>query len=407
MVVDLHTHYPMHVGPEDQLLAALQLWSDRGRTSALDLLDAAVLQGASRFWNWESATAGPRVTIDGLRAGDVGVALSVLTLPLLEMGNRLTTWYARSPPYGAHPKRHYPAALLRQLDAVEQRVARRHADTVAVARSPAELEAIQDAGKLALVHCVEGGFSLGDRPEAIERTVQTLAARGIAYVTVAHLAWWRVATNVPCFPFAPDALYNRLFPQPDIGLSELGRTAVRALVAAGVLVDLTHMSQASLDDTFSLLDEVDPEGTVPVLATHCGYRFGGQAYNVDDATIRRIAARDGVVGLILSTYFMDDGLDAQPSSFDESFDLLCRHIDAIHGVTGSYANLAVGTDHDGFVKPTLPGLGDSAQLGRLGPALEARYGRTAAEAIQSGNALRVLHAGWRGAHAPGATAAAA
>jgi microsomal dipeptidase-like Zn-dependent dipeptidase len=233
-----------------------------------------------------------------------------------------------------------------------------------------------------------------------------LAARGVAYVTLAHLVWRHVATNVPCVPFASDELYNKIFPQPDVGLSELGRAAVRAMVAAGVLIDITHMSQAALEDTFALLDELDPGGTVPVLASHCGYRFGGQAYNLDDTTIRRIAERDGVVGLMLSTYFMADGLDAEPASFDESFDLLCRHVDAIHGVTGSYANLAVGTDLDGFIKPTLPGLGDSAQLRRLGPALQARYGRTTAEAIQSGNAMRVLRAGWRTTREPGPTAAA-
>jgi microsomal dipeptidase-like Zn-dependent dipeptidase len=288
------------------------------------------------------------------------------------------------------------------MDAVEQRVTRKHPHTVEIARSPDEIDAAQAAGRLALVHCVEGGFSLGASPESIERTVRVLAARGVAYVTLAHLAWRHVATNVTCMPFASDDLYTRIFPQPDVGLSELGRAAVRAMVAEGVLLDITHMSQAALDDTFELLDELDPEGTVPVLASHCGYRFGQQAYNLDDATIRRIAARDGVIGLMLSTYFMADGLDADPSSLGASFDLLCRHIDAIRGVTGSYANIAVGTDLDGFIKPTLPGLGDSAQLERLGPALEACYGRATAEAIQSDNAMRVLRAGWRGTRTPDA-----
>lgn len=396
----------MHVGPPDPGQVALEVWSQRGRASAIDRFDATVLRSASRLWNWESATAGPRVTIESLRAGGVGVALSVLCSPLLEMGNRLTRRYSRKPPYGAPPEDHYTAVLMRQMAAVERRVARWHPDAVAVARSPAEVDAIQAAGKLALVHCVEGGFSLGADAQSIQRTVRMLAARGVAYVTLAHLVWRHVATNVPCVPFASDELYNKIFPQPDVGLSELGRAAVRAMVAAGVLIDITHMSQAALDDTFALLDELDPEGTVPALASHCGYRFGGQAYNLDDTTIRRIAERDGVVGLMLSTYFMADGLDAEPASFDESFDLLCRHVDAIHGVTGSYANLAVGTDLDGFIKPTLPGLGDSAQLRRLEPALQARYGRTTAEAIQSGNAMRVLRAGWRATREPGPAAAA-
>jgi microsomal dipeptidase-like Zn-dependent dipeptidase len=401
MLVDLHAHYPMHVGPPDPWPVALQVWSERGRASLVDRFDATVLGCASRLWNWESVRSGPRVTIDSMRAGGVGVALSVLCSPLLEMGSRLTMRYSRKPPYGGPPDDGYTTVLLRQMEAVERRVARRHSHVVSIARSPAEVDAAQAAGKLALVHCVEGGFSLGATPESIEHAVRLLAARGVAYVTLAHLVWRHVATNVPSAPFASDDLYNRIFPQPDVGLSELGRTAVRAMVAEGVLLDITHMSQAALDDTFDLLDELDPERALPVLASHCGYRFGAQAYNLDDATIRRVAARDGVIGLILSTYFVADGLDAEPSSFEESLDLLCRHIDAIHGVTGSYAHVAVGTDLDGFIKPTLPGLGDSAQLGRLGPALEARYDRAAAEAIQSGNAMRVLRAGWRGSIASG------
>jgi microsomal dipeptidase-like Zn-dependent dipeptidase len=400
MLVDLHAHYPMHVGPPDPWPVALKVWSGRGRASFVDRFDATVLGYASRLWNWESARAGPRVPIGGMRAGGVDVALSVLCTPLLEMGNRLTTRYSRKPPYGAPPEDRYTTSLLRQMDAVEQRVTRKHPHTVEIARSPDEIDAAQAAGRLALVHCVEGGFSLGASPESIERTVRVLAARGVAYVTLAHLAWRHVATNVTCMPFASDDLYERIFPQPDIGLSELGRAAVRALVAEGVLIDITHMSQAALDDTFSLLDELDPEATVPVIASHCGYRFGGQDYNLDDATIRRIAARDGVIGLMLSTYFMADGLDSEPSSLDESLELLCRHIDAIHGVTGSYANVGVGTDLDGFIKPTLPGLGDSAQLGRLAPALEVRYGRATAEAIRSDNAMRVLRTGWRGTRVP-------
>lgn len=396
MLVDLHAHYPMHVGPPEPWPVALQWWSERGRASFVDRFDAAVLGCASRLWNWESFTAGPRVTIDGMRAGGVGVALSVLCSPLLEMGNRLTMRYSRKPPYGAPPEDRYTTVLLRQMAAVEQRVARRHPHAVTIARSPAEIDAAQAAGKLALVHCVEGGFSLGASPGSIERSVRLLAARGVAYVTLAHLAWRQVATNVPSAPFASDDLYDKVFPQPDVGLSELGRAAVRAMVAEGVLLDVTHMSATALDDTFALLDELDSERTVPVLASHCGYRFGAQAYNLNDTTIRRIAARGGAIGLILSTYFVADGLDVAPSSFDESFDLLCRHIDAIRGVTGSYEHIAVGTDLDGFIKPTLPGLGDSAQLGRLGPALVARYGSATSEAIQSGNAMRVLRAGWRG-----------
>lgn len=199
-------------------------------------------------------------------------------------------------------------------------------DTARIARSPAEADEVLSTGKLALIHCVEGGFSLGASPKSIADAVRFLATRGVAYITIAHLVWRHLATNTPSIPFAPNSFYNWVFPQPDIGLSELGRAAIRAMVAEGVLVDITHMSQASLDDTFSLLDELDPDRSVPVLASHCGYRFGRHVYNLTEATVEQIADRGGVIGLILSPYFLADGLpEGTPSAGTSARDpLRCR-----------------------------------------------------------------------------------
>jgi microsomal dipeptidase-like Zn-dependent dipeptidase len=397
MLVDLHAHYPMHLKPPDPV-TALRLWSEHGRANLADRCDAALISLASRLWNHESATTGPRVTIERMHEGGVGVVLSVLCTPLLETGNHLTTRYRRRPPYGAPPEDRYLRVLLRQLLAVESQVQRRHLGSVRITRSPAELDEVLSTGKLALVHCVEGGFSLGASPESIARSVQVLAGRGVAYVTIAHLVWRHVATNVPCMPFMADDRYNWIFPQPEVGLTELGRAAIRSMVAEGVLVDVTHMSHAALADTFRLMDELDPSGSVPLLASHCGFRFGRREYNLTGSTVSAIAARDGVIGLMVSPYFMADGLSPRhPRTWEESFEVLCRHIDEIQMITGSHRHVAVGSDLDGFIKPTLAGLADSRRLGRLGPALEQRYGVATAEAVQSDNALRVLRAGWRGA----------
>jgi microsomal dipeptidase-like Zn-dependent dipeptidase len=396
MLVDLHAHYPMHVAPADPPATALRFWSRRGRASLLDHLDAAVIHTAGRLLNHESLTSGPRVTIDGMRRGGVGVALSVLCTPMPEMGNHLTRTYSRKPPYGAPPKDRFFAGLMRQLEAVEAEVGRQ-GESVRIARNPAELDAALAADTLALVHCVEGSFSLGGSPESIGRAVRELAARGVAYVTIAHLYWRHTATNVPAVPLFSDAMYERIFPQPEVGLGELGRAAIRALVSAGVIVDLTHMSAAALADTFALLDELDPDRAAPVIASHCGYRFGRREYNLTADTVTRIAERDGVVGLILSSVFIADGLAAEPpTSGEQSFEILCRHIDQIAAITGSHRHIAIGSDLDGFIKPVLPGFEDSGRLGSLGPALAARYGPSVAEEIRSGNALRVLRAGWRG-----------
>jgi microsomal dipeptidase-like Zn-dependent dipeptidase len=383
MIIDLHAHYPMHLRPR------------RGEP-LVDHLDARVLGTASRFWNHESRSSGPRVTVERMRGGDVGAALSVLCTPLLEFGGRFTRRYSHRPPYGCPPDDSYFPVLLRQLERVERHVGEHHADRVAIVRTPVELDAALAGGRLALVHCVEGGFSLGATPASVARAVRTLAARGVAYITLAHLYWRHVATNAPSAPFMPERWDAAVFPQPAaVGLTELGRAALRTMIAEGVLVDITHMSAPSLKDTFTVLDEQDPARSLPVIASHVGCRFGERSYNLDNATIERVAERQGVIGLIASRFFIADGLNgARPTTWSHTVELLCRHIDEIRTVTGSYDNVAIGSDLDGFIKPTLPGLEDSGRLGRLVPALAERYGPEVARAIASGNARRVLRAGW-------------
>lgn len=396
MLVDLHAHYPMHVAPR-RLPGFMRLVSSKdGRTELVDYLDARVIGLAGRVWNHESFSAGPRVTVERMVEGGVGVALSVLGSPLLEIGHRLTRWYRRRPPYGGPPDDSYFAVLIRQLELVERRIAEQHHDRVIVARSYGELEAGMAQGRLVLVHCVEGGFNLGASPATVDLAVTELACRGVAYITLAHLFWRHIATNTPAVPFLSDDLYERLFPQPALGLSELGRAAVRAMVREGVLIDITHMSQRAVNDTFVLLEELDPGRSVPVIASHTAYRFGSRAYNLDRSTVEQITARTGVIGLILSDHFISNGLRTDwTRSFDESFSLLCAHIDRIREITGSHRHVAIGSDLDGFIKPTLAGLEHSGLLSRLDEALTGRYGDETASLIAHENALRLLRRHWR------------
>jgi microsomal dipeptidase-like Zn-dependent dipeptidase len=394
MIVDLHAHYPIHLVPEARGSAIDLLSTARGRARLRDRLRALLVGLASRFGNYRSLEAGPRVTVEGLREGGVGAILSVLYSFFDELD--------LDSPYGAPPEAGYLKRLISELDLVEREIAERHGDEAEVVHNPAELDAALGAGKTALVHCVEGGFHLGPTPEAVDRAVAELARRGVAYVILAHLIWRRVATNSPALPFLSDRLYRLLFPQPELGLSELGRAAARAMVREGVLIDLSHMSERALDDAFGLLDELDPDRGVPVIATHVAFRFGRQEYAVDEGTVRRIAARDGVVGLIMAQHQLNDGLRRRPTtSFEQSFDVICRHLDRLAEITGSHRHAAIGSDFDGFIKPTMGGLESMADMRTLEGALRDRYGPADGEAICSANALRVLHAGWRGTTAGG------
>jgi len=123
------------------------------------------------------------------------------------------------------------------------------------------------------------------------------------------------------------------------------------MVASRILVDVAHMRRDALDETFALLDDLDK--AMPVIASHAGYRFGKQEYMLDSTTLERIAKRGGVVGLIMAHHQLNDGIRKDNTeNLEASFETIRRHIDQIHSVTGSNDHVALGTDLDGFIKPT-------------------------------------------------------
>jgi microsomal dipeptidase-like Zn-dependent dipeptidase len=162
----------------------------------------------------------------------------------------------------------------------------------------------------------------------------------------------------------------------------------------GVLVDITHMSDRAVDETFSALA---PD--VPVIASHIGCRFESKAeYNLRDATIREIARRRGVMGVIACEHWASEGPPKRKlKAFDDSFELVCAHIDRIERVTGSHDFAAIGSDLDGWIKPALPGLEHLGRMRQLQDRLAERYGTEVAAKIAGGNALDLLRRAWRGA----------
>ena len=379
MLVDLHAHFPMHLLSDEQQRVherARSWWRQRWQGQVVDLI--------SRLASYQGPGDTPAVTEKLMRDGNVGVVLSVLYQPFDEMD--LTQRY------GAPPRESYFKDIVDQHQTVENYVGAHRSD-VAIAHSASELDAHLGGGVPILIHAIEGGFQLGPGRDEIRRNVEVLAGLGVAYVTVAHLFFRDVATNAPALPFLPDWLYNRAFPQaPGEGLTSVGREVVEAMVDEGILVDITHMSSQSISDVLHHLDGRDPAKEIPVIATHMAYRFGGLHYCFDDDTIVAVARRGGVLGCILCEHYITSGLQGTAKSLEASVDALCRHIDKIRELTGSYDNIAIGSDLDGYIKPALPGLQHMGQMAALQNKLSARYGPADAEKICSANALRVLRA---------------
>jgi microsomal dipeptidase-like Zn-dependent dipeptidase len=394
-VADLHAHYAMHLVPPPPRRLRGLIFSKHARLS--DRVRALLVGLASRFGNYRSFWSGPRVTMGSLRSGNVQVALSVLYsfFDELALGHK----------YPALPSPEYTEALLRQADLVERNIRDHHDSEALVAHDPADLDRAQREGKVALIHAVEGGYHLGVTEDEVRDAVARLARRGVAYIILAHLVWRHIATDAPAIPFLPDWLYKWLFPQPDEGLSNLGRAALEAMVSERVLIDLSHMSERSVSDVLDRLDELAGPTEPPVIATHSGFRFGSQEYMLSENTIRRIAERDGVVGLIMAQHQLCDGITRLPvRSLDRSMEIIDKHIKRIAAITNGYDHLAIGSDLDGFIKPTMGGVESSADMARLSRELRLRYDEQIAHKICFDNAMRVLRAGWGGGAVGGGAA---
>ena len=220
-MVDLHCHYPMHLlarAPRDIVRGMARV---RGRPRWLERLRAFVLLLAARVLNFRAWNGGWRVSLDGLERGGVEVAFSVLYDPFAELD--------LDERYAAAPERGYFAGLEAQLDRVEADLREIDPDGArhVLVRTAADLDGALATGRVGFVHCVEGGFHLGAEPDEVAANVRALAARGVRYITLAHLFYRRVATNAPAIPFLPDRLYAAVFPQPESGLTDLGVAAVR------------------------------------------------------------------------------------------------------------------------------------------------------------------------------------
>jgi microsomal dipeptidase-like Zn-dependent dipeptidase len=358
-LLDLHAHFAMHTkfppaftqGPPP-VGEELEYWA------------------ANQLLNYQKGT--PRVSLDNLLAGADGGIGSVLYDPEDEF------FHDATPVAGAF------GDLQAQMQNVEKEVAGR----VYVVRNPNDLQTRLDARQKFLFHCVEGGFALaGD-----ENNVDALAASGVAYVIVAHLFYRGVATCDNAFPFLPDPIFDLLNPQQDsnTGLTDLGVRIVERLLDRGILVDITHSTDLAQSQIFQMAKD---HSNAPVISSHNGVRAtSNYPLNLSPSTVQQIAASNGVIGIILFSHWLRQ--PAQQFTGPNDISLVFQAIDYIQGVTGSYRNVAIGTDLDGFIEP-IADCQNWAETPNLVSLIQTRYPNDY-ERILCWNAVETLQLGWKG-----------
>ncbi len=180
------------------------------------------------------------------------------------------------------------------------------------------------------------------------------------------------------------------------GLRPPARPLLAALQEAGIVVDVTHLTDQAHQELLEIYDG-------PVCASHhnCRALTPGQR-QLTDGMIRDIAGRDGVIGAAFDSWMLDPGWRRDLQAWEQQSGATLRsvadHIDHVAQVTGTSRHCGLGTDLDGgFGAEQAPrDLNTIADLQNLVPLLQDRgYGEQDVAGILSRNWLRLLRRNWR------------
>jgi len=161
--------------------------------------------------------------------------------------------------------------------------AQRYPDTFALARTAADVRRIHKSGRIASLIGVEGGSQI-DQSLAVLRSYRAL---GAAYLTLTHsrtIEWADSATDDPKHD----------------GLTAFGESVVLELNRLGMLVDLSHVSEATMLDALRV-------SKAPVIFSHSSARaLNDHPRNVSDAVLAQLAANRGVIMVTFPPMYIND-----------------------------------------------------------------------------------------------------
>jgi membrane dipeptidase len=173
-------------------------------------------------------------------------------------------------------------AQLEQID-IALRMIRLYPDDLVLASSVAEIEVARQQGRIASLLGLEGGHSIVNSLGAL-RSYYDL---GVRYMTLTHFHsndWADSATDV--------ARHE--------GLTDFGREVVREMNRLGMMVDLSHVSDATMNDALDVSE-------APVIFSHSSARaLTDHPRNVPDSVLKRVAKNNGVVMVTFIPAYVND-----------------------------------------------------------------------------------------------------
>ena len=232
---------------------------------------------------------------------------------------------------------------------------------IALARTPADLEANKRMGRKSLMTGIENGLALEDNLANVEHFAQ----RGIVYITLCHNG-----DNQICDSARRSNATNG-------GVSDFGAKVIDEMNRLGIMVDMSHAGEQSFYDALDI-------SRTPIVCSHSDCRsLCDMPRNLTDDQLRALAQKGGVAHITLYGGFLRTDGEACINDAMEHLE----HAISIMGVE----HVGLGTDFDG--DGGVPGLANSSELINFTrELLRRRYSEEDIARIWGGNWLRVMEA---------------
>jgi membrane dipeptidase len=352
-----------------------------------------------------------RLVVEGVNLGD-RLPDGQTDIPRMREGGLDAEFLSVFVPPMLYPGDKAYAQSLLEFDAIDSLVATNAASAV-LARTAGTVRTAAADGKVAFLIGVEGGHSLGDGADAVllER-LKVFYDRGARYMTLTWSNSNRLGGS------SGDDGRGR-------GLTPFGQRVVAAMNDLGMMVDISHVSDATFFDAVRA-------SRLPVLASHSSARaLADRPRNMTDDMLRAVRDNGGAVCVNFGPEFLDAEWARKLDALEKSVDIggiarehasdpkaaqvaiwhklrelaatlppvpaarVVDHIEHVARVAG-IDHVCLGSDFDG-VPSTPAGLEDVSKLPFVTRELMRRgFSSDDVRKILGENVLRVLQANERG-----------
>lgn len=289
-----------------------------------------------------------------------------VTLPKMEAGGLDVAWLVVYTRQGELTDEGYAAAYdnaIDKFDAIHRLAEEIAPDRIELAYTSDDVRRIAATGKRVAMIGVENAYSAGLDLARFEE----FHSRGARYVSLSHNGHSQFSDS-----HTGEADGEWLHG----GLSDLGRQAVAELNRLGMLIDISHPSEAAIMEMIAL-------SRAPVVASHSSARaLTDHSRNLDDEQLRAVAENGGVVQTVaLDAYVRGESETASVSD-------LVDHVDYMVNLIG-IEHVGISSDFDGG--GGIDGWQDASETFNVTLELVRRgYSEEEIAQIWSGNLLRAL-----------------